>query len=1134
MDGTPFSFRPSAAMRRRVFPIVALLCLLLVSPKFATAADEAFVGVLALAVDSEVADEIGLTPAVRSQLEDFVDEREAEALEMALTMRDLPAEQQEQKLAAFRAESERQGLLLLHNNARKRLAAIRLRKTGFSSLATPSIAQQLGLTESQSLQIADLISARDANLAQVGSSKAVVVRKNFERQLKAVLSPEQIADWRALTGTQTLDTSAQKKNKQVLAATGSTAAEQTSTPNNPTPGNSAKLQFSFRYAPWQNVIEWFAEQCDLSLLMDAPPQGTFNYSDPRTYSQAQAIDLLNSVLLTKGYTLIRREKMLLLINLEDGIPPNLVSEVTEEELDGLGEYELVRCIFTLESVNAESAQEEIDRLLGPQGTVHVLTSSNQLAITETAGRLRTFRRILQQGEQQNASALGQAQLVTLEHVRASKIISSWRSLMGLTDEDNAALDGSLRVTQGKSPRELLISGKPHSIRDFQELVDILDVAPSGGPRDVPQLEVYSISEADPESVLNVLDTLLEDVQDIRMTTDPQSRSLVALARPDEHETIRATIDQLQADRRKVEVIRLRSIDPQLAMLSIEKLFAPPPGEDETAQANVPIVDADPITRSLMIRGSDTQIEDIRTLLSKMGEDESADGRRGIAGGGGNLRMLPIDAGTARRAMQQLNTIWPTVRGNRIRMVTPSSRIRGIRTNRPSGPEEAESSPADGDVPTSRRPAANRPLDPDSTTSTQPTPQPGTSNRNHVANVPTATRFVVNQLAENGADDSDGGELADVIVTIGDQGLLIASEDLEALDEFEELFRTLSDRLFAGSRELSIFYLRYAKAEVAAEFVKQFVGGSSGSSGGGTLLGNLAGAALGGSGGGIIGTLLGGGSSSSVSLSRGTAVIADPRLNALVVQATPKELDFIEGLLQVLDRANSPEIIETVPRPRAIPVIHADAEEVAEIVRDVYAPRLAGSQMGRARQPSPEEFLKAIAGQKNTGKEIAAAIGEQVEITISVDTRRNALIVIAPESLFNEIRSLVTELDFATPERDETIRYGSVGSSSPEMIRTVVETLMEEDQEADDSTNARRTNSRPQLAEPRQAAPSVEEIKRRMEFLKAIQKATARDQAVQKKSKPNAAASSRDVQARRARPVRIWIGSAEHSFACVRK
>jgi hypothetical protein len=56
--------------------------------------------------------------------------------------------------------------------------------------------------------------------------------------------------------------------------------------------SDGKLQFSFQFAPWKDVIDWFAQQSDLSLIGDKYPSGTFNYRDPRNYTPAEALDVL--------------------------------------------------------------------------------------------------------------------------------------------------------------------------------------------------------------------------------------------------------------------------------------------------------------------------------------------------------------------------------------------------------------------------------------------------------------------------------------------------------------------------------------------------------------------------------------------------------------------------------------------------------------------------------------------------------------------------------------------------------------------------------------------------------------------------------------------------------------------------
>ena len=95
--------------------------------------------------------------------------------------------------------------------------------------------------------------------------------------------------------------------------------------------------------------------------MDQSPDGTFNYNDPRSYTPTEALDLINRILLGKGFTLIRQDKMLFVVRIEDGIPQNLVPSVEPTDLDELGESELVSVVFPLSTLTTEEAKAEILR-----------------------------------------------------------------------------------------------------------------------------------------------------------------------------------------------------------------------------------------------------------------------------------------------------------------------------------------------------------------------------------------------------------------------------------------------------------------------------------------------------------------------------------------------------------------------------------------------------------------------------------------------------------------------------------------------------------------------------------------------------------------------------------------------------
>jgi type II secretory pathway component GspD/PulD (secretin) len=1088
------------------------------------AAEPDFVGVLALAVEDEVARKITLSEGARAKLLEVIDRRETEALEIVLEIRDLPLSQRAARLAPFRAESERQGLALLTERQRRQLRAIQVSRMGMASLGEPDVSQHLGLSPAQQKQIDQLLEERARATANVDREKQRLARETYERKLAAVLSGDQQAQWEHLAaGTfreraaTSLDQEASEEEgvgqPAVSAAGPDSAAEGGLTPTPPEPrqqvpkAGDGRLQFSFHHAPWRAVLEWFAVQADLSLVMDAAPPGTFNYTDRREYSPSEAIDLINGVLLTRGYTLVRRERMLMLINLEDGIPPNLVSQLLPDELDDRGEYELVGCLFTLERMTPEDAEREISGFLGPQGSIVVLPASRQILVTETAGKLRVIRKVIEAVEDRDAREVGKTTVIPLQHANAEEVLVIARQLLGLPEGQNEAPDGTLRMAAGLFGSRLVVTGEPHMVSRLSDLVDVLDVPSgfdgiSGAVIETPQVDVYSIETADPTSVLQVLQTLLAGMPDVRLSIDPKTGNLVALARPSQHATIKATIDQMQRDARQIEVIRLWSVDPQLAVTSINKLFGGEEGEGNV-DPSAPRVDSDPMTRSLLIRATQAQIAQIRTLLEKMGESDTEAQR---AGQRGNVRMLPIAGFGARRALEQVGLIWPTMRPNRVRTVTPSAGVRTIRPGRdmtlpfqPSidlFPNESPSGQTDDD---DTGTGSGRSLEEDSEADVP-------AAREAASLPPTVTSTTASFRWQENATRADG-ETADILVVPGPRGLMIASEDTEALDDFEGLLLALGDYAVAGQRELAVFYLKYAKAEVAAELLKPFLGAGGGDEGGGSLLGDLAGAALGDAGGGLIGSLLGLGGGGGISLSSsGTiTVMADSRLNALVVQASPEELDVAEQLLEVIDQISSPEDVQTTARPQFIPVFNMSAEEVAAIVRDVYATRMS-APAGQPRQPTPEEFFRALRGGRGGPSSSQRAVEEQEQMTISVDSRSNSLIVCAPEPLFRDVEALVNHLDEMASQRKTVMRVVTLRRASPEMVQQALTTMLGDsvssgaDQEEPDgkkpSPDRGQQAGRPGAPGPRPPAPDQirEQMRRRMEFFNALQRAGQAGQA----------------------------------------
>lgn len=1078
---------------------LSFAAVILLSSAGAMAGDPEFAGIMAYVEEPAVATELGLSAEQKEKLLTLLEKRESDALELAAELKGLEVADRDAKLASFAAETVRQGSSLLTPPQLEQLNRISLRREGLRALANDQIATSLGLSDEQKAKAADLAKQLAAAKLKATENERTQAKTEIERQLSLLLSRDQRMNWEKLTSAEggTVVAAAEPTAKTPPPATTvaeggkATAPTKMDTngggskgPANPIAGSAVeagKVRFNFRFAPWKDVLDWFATQADLSLVLDAPPPGTFNYIDNRAYTPAEAIDLLNSVLLTKGYTLLRRERMLMLINLEDGIPPNLVAQVTPKDLDKYGEFELVSCLFQLNKMAPEDAEAEVKKLMGPQGAVVVLPKARQIYVTETAGKLRTVRAVIDAVEMPSTPKDEKVVVIQLKHITPTELMTFGRQLLGIPDNATSTPDASLRVAIDELGQRLLVTGKAERIERVQEIVTLLDLPPKNAAAtpaaamEAPQLEVYTITQADPASALKVLQTLLSGLPDVRLDIDSKTGNLVALARPSEHATIKATLEQMQKDGRQVDVVKLRRVDPQVAVLAINKLFG---GTEEGPAASGPKVDSDPNTQQLFIRGTTGQVTQIRDLLKKMGEMGGIEGDSATSAvERTNVRLLPLTGRSAQSAIEQIEQVWPTMRANRIRIVAPSDRgdanDSGIQQRGTSGNRPGEKL-QDG---TDRERAVPRKTEkkPDAETRRPEALLPKIDDKKASLGSPSVKSYFVGAADDASAKETDekpaeaatapategapGEEVpppvvqktvpgAEIIVTVGPNGIAIASEDLDALDDFEQLLRGFMDAKASG-KEFTVFYLKYAKAETAAGLLQELIGGGateSSGGGGGSLMGDLASSMMGDMGGGLLGGLLGGGGGgggTTISTSGSVSIISDVRLNALFIQAKQKDLDMVEQLLKIIDREGSPEPVETVPSPRFIPVVNADAAEIADVVKQVFTGRLnAAEAPGQQRQPNPEDFIRALRGGGGGGNRNSRdKKAEETKITIGVDVRTNSLIVSAPDYLFVQVKALVKELDVSEIPTDETIQVVQIKRGNADTIQRSLSTML---------------------------------------------------------------------------------------------
>ncbi len=151
-----------------------------------------------------------------------------------------------------------------------------------------------------------------------------------------------------------------------------------------------------------------------------------------------------------------------------------------------------------------------------------------------------------------------------------------------------------------------------------------------------------------------------------------------------------------------------------------------------------------------------------------------------------------------------------------------------------------------------------------------------------------------------------------------------------------------------------------------------------------------------------------GSSSSYGYSRrrssSLTVVADERMNALLVYGSLADRETVEEMLEVLDSSDIPESL-SAERPRMIPVQNLPAGTVLTVLQSVYK-----SQLSARRGLRPVTIPVGISAEMTSMLELINATANSPILTLDVDETSNSIVMRAPRQLGEEIESFIKELD----------------------------------------------------------------------------------------------------------------------------
>ncbi len=495
--------------------------------------------------------------------------------------------------------------------------------------------------------------------------------------------------------------------------------------------DKVKLSFNFRYAGWSDVLKLFADVNDLTLDLNDVPPGTFNYWDDQQYTMTEALDILNGYLLSKGYVLVRRDRFLVCLNIIDSpIPPNVVPNVTEEELLHRGKNELLSLILPLEGLEAEKMVGEVKELLGPQGKASALKSTNSLVLTDIGSNLRRVSQLLKSSKPiDNRETAFRA--IPLKHITASDAERIVRRHFGLNpvvaattqptfggrggggfgggggfnrggggggDGGNfgggnfggggpqgqgappapspstppSPFAGKIQVTADTRGNYLLVTASASMIKVVDELVTMLDTNTDSSGRTVElknspvYFQGYTVTGSDAAAMSRMLNNMIPGVV---VGEDARAGKIYIQGTKEEHAEVQRLIKASSGTSSDAVVFSLMRLDPAQVTNSLRNLFI-----NDAPRA--PTIEADASGKRILVRGTADQLSQVRSLLEDLGE--SSAGEKKDANGNpiadknrGTVRKLNLGNHDPEEILGLMEKTWDASGHSPFRIVIPS-------------------------------------------------------------------------------------------------------------------------------------------------------------------------------------------------------------------------------------------------------------------------------------------------------------------------------------------------------------------------------------------------------------------------------------------------------------------------------
>ena len=323
-----------------------------------------------------------------------------------------------------------------------------------------------------------------------------------------------------------------------------------------------KVSIDFQDVDINLFIKFISEITGTNFVVDQRVKGRITIISPSQISVAEAYRVFTSVLEVHGFTIVETGEITKVVPMPDARTRNIETRF-KDDLDGADD-KVITQIIPLAFADADEIKKLFTPLVSKSSVILSYTPTNTLIVTDVHSNIKRLLRII---DIIDVTGIGQEiALIPLENAEAIDIEKILKTMFAdQAKPKRGAATKQIRVISDERTNTIITLGNENQTGRARQLVAMLD---KKIPRSREKVHVRYLEYAKAENIAKILTELKSDAgggkpekgqipfladRDIRITSDPETNSLITFCEKDDYLAISEIVDGLDIPRTMVYI-----------------------------------------------------------------------------------------------------------------------------------------------------------------------------------------------------------------------------------------------------------------------------------------------------------------------------------------------------------------------------------------------------------------------------------------------------------------------------------------------------------------------------------------------------------------------------------------------------